>query len=426
MRMSVMLLCFAFMMAGSVQAAIKDSSPIEALREYLKKDATQRPALAEQPFTQQPLSKEEAQSAAALLWDAWTKQIVSERKDMMDERVVYIGTGKLRIDMPLYYRVFGEPVNGMRSLYISLHGGGSTSVESNDQQWVNQKRLYQLEEGIYLAPRAPGNCWNMWHRLHVDPLLDLVIENMIVFEKVDPNRVYLTGYSAGGDGVYQLAPRMADRFAAAAMMAGHPNDAKPHGLRNIGFTIQMGGQDSAYNRNMVAAQWGEWLDELKAADPAGYEHWVQIYPEYGHWMNGADRIALRWMAQFTRDPYPTRVVWKQDDVIHTRFYWLGAKEAECFPGGTVVASYAGQEIRIERCAVRRLRIRLHDQMMDLDRPIRITRGDDVIFEGIVPRTIEAIATSLAERGDPRSLCFAEVWVPSNPGVTKLNLDVSGG
>ena len=50
---------------------------------------------------------------------------------------------------------------------------------------------------------------------------------------VDPNRVYIMGYSAGGDGVYQLAPRMADRWAAAAMMAGHPNDASPLGLRNI-------------------------------------------------------------------------------------------------------------------------------------------------------------------------------------------------
>ena len=38
---------------------------------------------------------------------------------------------------------------------------------------------------------------------------DRLIENLVVFEGVDPNRVYLLGYSAGGDGVYQLAPRMA-------------------------------------------------------------------------------------------------------------------------------------------------------------------------------------------------------------------------
>ncbi len=53
-------------------------------------------------------------------------------------------------------------------------------------------------------------------------MFDRLIEDMIVFEDVDPNRVYLTGYSAGGDGTYQLAPRMADRFAAAAMMLAIP------------------------------------------------------------------------------------------------------------------------------------------------------------------------------------------------------------
>jgi len=390
--------------------ATTSADPIEALRGYLDMDATKRPPLSEQSFAKQPLNREEAESAAALLWASYRKQISVERKDMMEKQVVYVGTGKVRLEMPFFYEVFGEPVNGMRSLYISLHGGGSTSVAANDQQWENQKKLYQLEEGIYLAPRAPANSWDMWHRPHVDVLLDRLIENMIVFEKVDPNRVYLMGYSAGGDGVYQLAPRMADRFAAAAMMAGHPNDAEPYGLRNIGFTIQMGGQDSAYNRNRVAAEWSEWLDQLQTADPDGYKHWVQIYPEYGHWMSGADRIALRWMAQFTRDPYPSRVVWKQDDVTHTRFYWLGTSQGECRQGRTVIAHYEGQEIHLERCAVRLLRLRLHDRMMDLDQPIRVTWGDEVIFEGTIPRTIEAIAASLEERGDPESLCFAEIWL----------------
>jgi poly(3-hydroxybutyrate) depolymerase len=32
-----------------------------------------------------------------------------------------------------------------------------------------------------------------------------LIEDLIVLEDVNPDRVYLLGYSAGGDGVYQLA-----------------------------------------------------------------------------------------------------------------------------------------------------------------------------------------------------------------------------
>jgi poly(3-hydroxybutyrate) depolymerase len=40
---------------------------------------------------------------------------------------------------------------------------------------------------------------------------------------IDLNKVFITGYSAGGDGVYQMAPRLADHLAGGAMMAGHPN-----------------------------------------------------------------------------------------------------------------------------------------------------------------------------------------------------------
>ena len=41
---------------------------------------------------------------------------------------------------------------------------------------------------------------------------------------VDPNKVFLSGYSAGGDGTYQMGPMLAEWGAGAAMMAGHPND----------------------------------------------------------------------------------------------------------------------------------------------------------------------------------------------------------
>ena len=119
--------------------------------------------------------------------------------------------------MPFWYTTFGDAPFGERSLWISMHGGGGAPSEVNTSQWENQKKLYTLEEGVYLVPRAPTDTWNLWHQSHIDPMFEQLIENMIVFEGVDPNRVYITGYSAGGDGVYQLAPRMADRLAAAGM-----------------------------------------------------------------------------------------------------------------------------------------------------------------------------------------------------------------
>lgn len=109
----------------------------------------------------------------------------------------------------------------------------------NDEQWENQIKLYQPADSLYIAPHAPTDTWNLWHEDHIDPLFDRLIQDAIVLADVNPNRVYFMGYSAGGDGVYQLAPRMADRLAAASMMAGHPNDASPLGLRNIDFAAAL-------------------------------------------------------------------------------------------------------------------------------------------------------------------------------------------
>ncbi len=69
------------------------------------------------------------------------------------------------------------------------------------------------------------------------------------------SRVYILGYSAGGDGVYNLATRLSDRFAtAAAMMVGHPGDAKIENLRNLPFALYMGADDTAYNRAGLAVE----------------------------------------------------------------------------------------------------------------------------------------------------------------------------
>ena len=236
--------------AGPPDAAASRRA-VEQLTAYLASGQSERGLLAEQPFATTALTRSDAEQARHLLWEDHVRMIRQTRAGEM--AAGRLTTGDLA--MPFVYSVIGDMPEGGRSLYLSLHGGGGTAKRVNDGQWENQKRLYRIPEGIYLVPRAPTDTWNMWHQEHIDELFDRLIENLIVLEEVNPNRVYLLGYSAGGDGVYQLAPRMADRFAAAAMMAGHPNEASPLGLRNIPFAIYMGENDSAYNRNTVARQW---------------------------------------------------------------------------------------------------------------------------------------------------------------------------
>ncbi len=233
-----------------------------------------------------------------------------------------------------------------------------------------------------------------------------------MLKHVDPNRVYIMGYSAGGDGVYQLAPRMADAFAAAAMMAGHPNDASPLGLRNVAFAIQAGALDSAYNRNKVAQQWIDKLDEMQKDDPKGYVHYGKIHEGKGHWMDREDAKVLPWMAEKRRNPVPDRVVWKQSPVTHDRLYWLALPKGESpVAGSLVTAKRDGQTITIEAAdKVDRLLVRLDDRMVDLDRPVKIVYQGKTLFERRAPRTIAALMHTLAHRGDPQLMFDAEVEV----------------
>lgn len=384
--------------------AAEGEAALAALDEYLDVPRDQRPALDAQPFATVPLTAAQVTQAKQRLWDDHVAALTSERQVEHTQKVISWEALDLRYD----YTVFGEEPADGHSLFISLHGGGEAEASVNDEQWENQKVLYQPDEGIYLSPRAPTNTWNLWHETHIDPMFERLIASFIALEGVNPNRVYVMGYSAGGDGVYQLGPRMADTWAAASAMAGHPNEAKPFSLRNIGFTIHVGGDDTAYDRNAKAVEWRDQLDELQATDPMGYVHEVEVHAGKGHWMDLEDSVAVPWMAEFTRNPTPAHIVWYQDDILHERFYWL--RNPEPVKETTIVASVAGQVIDLESEQVKRIAVRLSDELVDLEQPVTIRANGAVVFEGVVPRTIGSLFATLDERGDPTLVFPSEVAV----------------
>ena len=390
------------------------NDPVVVLLEtWLKSHELSDAALTElsaQPWAAVAVSMEDSTKASELLWSARREFLRKERAPEMEAREIVLG----ELRMPFWFKTFGEAPAEGRSLYISMHGGGGAPKAVNDQQYENQKQLYQPEEGVYLVPRAPTNTWNLWHEGHIDIFFDQLITDMIVLENVNPDRVYFMGYSAGGDGVYQLAPRMADRLAAASMMAGHPNEARPEGLRNIGFTIHMGANDSAYNRNKVAAEWGQKLDALQVADPDGYVHETTIHPNKGHWMNLQDAVAVPWMAKFTRNVWPKKVHWVQDDIVHSRFYWLQTDLASATAGDEVISTVIKEEIHIQKCSAATLTVLLNDHLLNLDLPMTVVLPDGTKSEQRATRTVSALATSLQQRNDPQGLASASILLTIPP------------
>jgi hypothetical protein len=385
----------------------RSAEALEALRAALAAGPAALAGLADRDFARVPFTRADAAVARELLWKAHVAIIRKDRAAEVKARVLKDGD----LEMPFWFKPFGKKPAAGRSLWISLHGGGGAPKQVNDSQWENQKHLYTLEEGIYLAPRAPTNAWNLWHQPHIDRLFGRLIEDLVVLEDVDPDRVYVLGYSAGGDGVYQLGPRMADTWAGAAMMAGHPNGVSLLSLRNVPFALLVGGNDSGYNRNKVAREYAARLDGLHEADPKGYRHFVKIYEGKGHWMDREDRAALPWLLQGTRDPTPERVVWKQTGTPHDRSYWLAVPPGKAKADSLVIARREGQTVEITQAEkVSRLLVRLDDRMADLDRPVVVTHAGKDLYRGTPARTVEVMLRTLAGRGDPRLMFDAEVSV----------------
>ena len=356
--------------------------------------------------TDNALSKSEAGNLVKTLWKQHVEAQKKARSQEHEDRVLKIGD----LSMPFWYKVNGEKPEGGRSLFISMHGGGGAPAAINDGQYENQKRLYTPKEGVYFVPRAPTNTWNLWHQGHIDGFFQRVIENMVLFEDVNPNRVYIMGYSAGGDGVYQLAPRLADRLAAAAMMAGHPNETRPDGLRNLPFTLHMGALDASYNRNKKAAEWKTMLADLHEADPGGYINFVKIHEGKGHWMNLEDRVAVPWMSKYTRNTTPDTVVWKQDDVTHQRFYWLAVNDDHVQGRALVRVKRDKQSFTIEHSDVNEIVIRVNDDMIDFSKKVSVSYQGKELFKGKLERNAATISKTFEERHDSTAVFSAEITV----------------
>lgn len=269
--------------------------------------------------SQDPVRQQEVTAETTLIpyYDMW-----NDSMNTMEMDVCSITDGVYT--MQYIPQVIGEAdENGQYPLYICLHGGGSDTADGcvNNLQWLDMVSYYRdsVKSGIYVAVRGITNNWN----LHFDdasyPLYDRLIEDMMVFFNVDPNRVYLLGFSAGGDGVYSIAPRMADRFAAANQSSGHPNGNTLLNTANLPICIQSGIRDTMFSpqRSVVAAAFDQQLNAFREQFGFGYLHKVYIHVPEGH--NYSDNMPTEGTCQLVLENPQEFVELMNDPEINAQF-----------------------------------------------------------------------------------------------------------
>ena len=184
-----------------------------------------------------------------------------------------------------YEKIIGKPSSTGYTLFICLHGGGQAAPSVNDSQWKNiiPFELNGFQNGtIAVAPRGINNAWNLHFIDESYPAFTRLIENYIIFKNVDPNRVYLMGFSAGGDGTYQVSERIPYMFAACSPQAGHPNGVSTINLCNLPTYLAAGEKDGAFKRNQICVDYYKKILEQNGKYCGNYIAKVEVVAGSGH------------------------------------------------------------------------------------------------------------------------------------------------
>ncbi len=137
---------------------------------------------------------------------------VSLRLRRPDERHVRTFVSDIDGSVQYYAVTPADSGKGAGALVLTLHGAG---VQASGQAAVYAPKTW----AHVVAPtnrRSFGFDWEDWGRLDALEVLDLAMRRY----RTDPGRVYLTGHSMGGHGVWHLGVTFPDRFAAIGPSAG--------------------------------------------------------------------------------------------------------------------------------------------------------------------------------------------------------------
>jgi predicted esterase len=315
---------------------------------------------------------------------------------------------------PYVVRTVGtRPANGW-PLFIAMHGGGNTPKEVNDSQWRMMQHYYHdhPEAGgyLYLALRAPNDSWNGFYADYVYPLVDNLAREFLLFGDVDPNKVFIMGYSHGGYGAFAIGPKEPDLFAAIHASAAAPTDGETTGktLRNTVFTCMVGEKDHDYGRFERDQKFRETIRQFRGDRTDIYPVNVQFIPGNGH-TGLPDRDEVLEMYPAVRNAVPRELTWLMTDSVIKDFFWLRTSA----PGKELEIDAACHDNRLivtTTGSVTDAAVLLDSRLIDFQKQVTLVLNGKTTTRKLQP-DLRILCQTLQRRGDPDLSFTAEILLP---------------
>jgi predicted esterase len=312
---------------------------------------------------------------------------------LVDGRRALVIARQSRADGTLQFYLLSLPPKWDRGrahpLHVQLHGNGPSLPTA----------YVSFVVGPYQRYREPG-------RPHHDRPLDArqrllpagqrfggghleAIDHVRTIATIDPDRVYLSGHSGGGDYVWGITQRTPDRWAAAAILAGNPRGAPEQlglvpNVRDLPFYLWVGDKDPIPNRRPFFEQFGKMLQAV------GNTPTMVIGEGAPHMYRPDDAQAMQtWLLRHVRRR-PAHFTYVADTPYH-RGVW-GITVPRTYPGVYLLpeprASFEcwieGQRVRIETSGASRLDVDLGPNGLRMTGDVTLTVNGKQRFAGPVP------------------------------------------
>ncbi|WP_411032208.1 prolyl oligopeptidase family serine peptidase [Spongiimicrobium sp. 3-5] len=221
-------------------------------------------------------------------------QSCSAQTNLIQDEVETVSIEKL--SYYLYYpEDYEDDVDEKFGLLLFLHGGGdagdslSRIKSSGPPKLIAQGKQFPF---LILAPQNPHEK-KWWNTRAVVQLLDTVVAN----NRVDKNRIYLTGLSRGGGAAWEMAVQYPDKFAAMAVVCGMtPVPYAAWINKEMPIWVFHGEEDASIpiseSEEMVTRLLGMGYDVKFTRYPGvGHNSWVRAYntEELYEWLTEQER-----------------------------------------------------------------------------------------------------------------------------------------
>ncbi len=316
---------------------------------------------------------------------------------------------------PYTLKNVGKRPKGGWPLFIAMHGGGGAPKRVNDSQWRHMQIYYRDQASVtgyqYLALRAPNDTWNGFYADYVYPLIENLVRQSLLFGDVNPDKVFIMGYSHGGYGAFSIGPKIPYRFAAIHSSAAAPTDGQSSAktLRNTIFTFMIGEKDHAYGRLKRCQGFNEKILKLRGDRKDIYPVTMEYKAGYGH--GGLpDRDKIKNMYPAVRDPVPAELTWEMTDGVVKDFFWLSSPEA--YRGRELNASCRENKLVITTRDIKNFSVLLDERLVDFSKPVTIELNGKKVSGGKLKPSLKTLVETLSRRGDIR-LAATVAWSPGS-------------